>query len=227
MEEKENYFGYLYKTTIHDPEDAFDGCYYFGQKWSSHKVEQYHGSGAKLKAYVARRGSSHLETKVLGWYKDRQSLDRAEQNIIAKFMMTDPKCLNINKGGVHAEMSKETREKLAERKRKEMMGNTLTLGWHPTRETRERMSRAVKRRWDDPKYRKGQTERMSGSTNPMWGKHHTKEAREKISQKVKTANARKGRSLWWNNGKVEILQPQKPGDDFVRGRLSKTWGCRG
>ena len=79
------------------------------------------------------------------------------------------------------------------------------------------------------------SKRTSGKNNPMYGKHHSEEAKRKVSEankgndywlgkhhseesKRKISEARKGKH-WFNNGKKEIMEFECP-EGFVPGRLS-------
>lgn len=54
-----------------------------------------------------------------------------------------------------------------------------------------------------------------GLPSSMKGKHHTEEAKKKISEFMKDF-------YWWNNGIVAVRSYECPGKDFKRGRLKLT-----
>lgn len=94
-------------------------------------------------------------------------------------------------------------------------GNTYFLGKHHSDEARNKIRKASKIR-------------NTGEKNPMYGKHHTLESIQKMS------NAKKGKHLsgetkkklselhkekhWYNNGEICIRAKECP-DGFVPGRL--------
>lgn len=64
----------------------------------------------------------------------------------------------------------------------------------------------------DPAYRKKISKANKGENNGMHGKHHSEEA------KIKMSEAHKG-CHFWNNGIICKYCKESPGPDFVRGRL--------
>ena len=82
-------------------------------------------------------------------------------------------------------MSLETRAKIS----LSLIGNTRTLGRKAPQEERDRLSAAQKKRFEDPKERQKMSDVTRGEKNPMFGKHHSLETREKISK------SRMGKSL--------------------------------
>ena len=58
-----------------------------------------------------------------------------------------------------------------------------------------------------------------GKNHPMYGKHHSDEARNKIGKAMKGNTNTKG-MLWFNNGKINIMSKECP-DGFTPGRLRK------
>lgn len=61
---------------------------------------------------------------------------------------------------------------------------------------------------------------VSGENNPMYGKKFTKEHVEKIKLAY-LKNPHVNGKKWWNNGEIEVRSETKPGDEYVKGRLSK------
>jgi group I intron endonuclease len=60
---------------------------------------------------------------------------------------------------------------------------------------------------------------VSGENNPMFGKKLSEEQKQKIREKSLINNTSKG-TYWWNNGCIQIRSKEKPGDNFIRGRLN-------
>jgi hypothetical protein len=54
-----------------------------------------------------------------------------------------------------------------------------------SQETREKISQASKKCWENPEYRQKQIENSLGENNPFYGKHHSEETRKIISDKAK------------------------------------------
>lgn len=204
--------GYIYKTTIHDSEHKLDGCYYYGQKRTPYFSENYRGSGKKIKEYIRERGEEKLVCQLLEWGYSGDELNALEKKWISTGV-GDNKCLNIKKGGIYAKYKMSASEKRIVQKR--MLGNQYAKGYHHSESFKRRFSDAVSKSWKNGKH----TEKRNGKNNSMWGKTHTEETKQKISEKVLLASKRHGKQFWWNNGKRNMRGPSSPGDDFVRGRL--------
>lgn len=100
------------------------------------------------------------------------------------------------------------------------------FGKHHSAETKSKMSAASKCKhwWNNGEisvfskecpegFVKGRMFGKTGENHPMFGKHHSEEAKQKMS------DAKKGLH-WWNNGKINIRAKECP-DGFVKGRLRK------
>lgn len=82
---------------------------------------------------------------------------------------------NLKLINVGRKASEETRKKISE----SLKGNTRTLGYKHSVETKQKLSDSHKNISEET--RKKISDATRGENNPMWGKHHSKEAREKIS----------------------------------------------
>lgn len=105
-------YGYVYKTTIRNPESELNGCFYIGQKASSEVVENYYGSGPTLKKYfktVINRvkcnkihpdeaNSLGLHRDILAWANSREELDELEAGYV-NAELNNLHCLNQMTGG--------------------------------------------------------------------------------------------------------------------------------
>lgn len=52
-------------------------------------------------------------------------------------------------------------------------------------EVKQKISDAGKKRFEDPEERRKQSERLKGEKNPWYGKHHTEESKQKMSESLK------------------------------------------
>lgn len=90
-------------------------------------------------------------------------------------------------------ISDETRKKMSDAAKARMTPEYIehlrqqSTGRHPSEESRERMSESQKARWDE-KSRAMWSEKFSGENNGMFGKHHSKETKQKISEKLSGEN---------------------------------------
>jgi len=75
------------------------------------------------------------------------------------------------------------------------------------KEYREAISIRMKKMWADPEYKKKMVEIHRGlqakEKHPLWGKHHSEEAKMKIS------NAKIGKRVHWNKTKEEVFTKEK------------------
>jgi group I intron endonuclease len=60
---------------------------------------------------------------------------------------------------------------------------------------------------------------VSGEKNPNYGKKWNEEWKQKRRDETLENHPSRG-TFWWNNGKEQIRSKDKPGDDFIRGRLN-------
>lgn len=216
-------YGYIYKTTINDKDDAFNGCYYIGQKKAKEIDEKYWGSGAKLKSYISRRGTERLEREILEWSYSKDELEKAERKYIDAVWSKDIRCLNAARNTVHSEMSEEARRRNSERQRIRMLGNTYTLGYKHTPEALAKISKRAKELWQTPEYRASHKDWSKGKNNPMYGKKHTPETLAKIrrTRQKQAEEKKKAGFRWWTDGNVNKLSIESPGKNFRMGRSYK------
>ena len=124
---------------------------------------------------ILKYGWDNFETKIL---KEHLTLDEAnyyESFYIEKYQTYKPKYgYNIRKGGNNASPSEETRKKIGEAQR------------HISEKERKRRSEVRKGQKLSEETKKKISAAVSGEKHPMYGKHHTKEAKEKISEFNKT-----------------------------------------
>ena len=108
-------------------------------------------------------------------------------------------------------------------------------GQKRTEETKQKISKALtgKKYGPLPEVTKAKlSEALTGEKNPFYGKTHTKEVRQILSEKLKiTMKGRKPSNidqmkhmLWWNNGSINKRSFDCPGEKWLRGKLKKQVG---
>lgn len=113
-------FGYIYKTTIINPSSKLHNHFYIGQKQSITVVENYYGSGRKLRDYIKKhinksnfKNINSKEAESLGLHREilASAEDINELNTLeAKFVnqeLDNPLCLNLMTGGFGRVVKKE------------------------------------------------------------------------------------------------------------------------
>lgn len=105
-------YGYIYKTTIRNPESELNGCFYIGQNKSEYVVESYYGSSPTLKNYCRKYLSKSccnkilpeeaeilgLHREILAWANDADELNELEEGYVNP-ELGNPQCLNRMIGG--------------------------------------------------------------------------------------------------------------------------------
>lgn len=166
---------------------APNGKRYIGQTCQPLSVRWSHGKGYRgqtlFKNAIEKYGWDNFRHDILCVVHSKSVADLFEQHYIAKYdTFNRDKGYNLTRGGggrVGYKMSDEEREKLGNR----------TRGREVSEETRRRISESLKEgyrtgRISTPKQSQEVIERMSrertGEGNPMYGKHHSKEAAKRI-----------------------------------------------
>ena len=106
-------------------------------------------------------------------------------------------------GEANKNPSDETRKKLSEaakrnmtQERKEQLRN-IHIGSHLSDETRQKMSKSQKERWTED-MRIDWSKKFSGKNNGMFGKHHSEETKQKLSEMFSGEN-----SIWYGRKHTE------------------------
>lgn len=77
----------------------------------------------------------------------------------------------MRKSKLGKKASEKTKQKMSKAHERENLSES----------TRQKYSEEIKSRWENKEYRQKMTERMIGENNPFYGKHHTKESKERMS----------------------------------------------
>lgn len=198
---------YLYKITSLIPDKPY---YYIGIHKTRVLEDGYFGSGVALRDCIKKYGKENFRKDILGFYENYNQLCKAEEDAIQNSYVTDPWCLNLKQGGIGGELSSEVKKKISESHkrfrrehpehvesfagkkhseeyklrmaqlgRERMKGkakgsNNSNYGHYWPLERKEKLSQKVKHKYIDLGYK-----------NPMEGKHHTQEAKQKMSECAK------------------------------------------
>lgn len=166
-------YGYIYMTT-----NLIDGRQYIGQKKSSKFLhEKYLGSGKILKQAIESYGKENFKVEMLCECESKEELDEMEIYYIKfYYAQSNPHYYNICKGGQAGpggprfkghKHTDETKQKMSENRSGEKNAN---YGNH----------------WKaSDEYREFCKQKNSGTGNPMYGKKHSSDTKNKISAKNK------------------------------------------
>lgn len=189
MPRKKKKYHYIYKTV-----NLLNGKYYLGMHSSYNLEDGYLGSGKRLKYSINKHGKENHKIEILEFVDSREELKKKEKEIVNLNEIAKKECMNLQVGGGGGFSSKEHHRKCT------MAG--------------------LKSQWNDPEFikrhktRAGKTisiynriTNKKGINNPFYGKHHTKETKEKISVSNKAKAFQKGEknsqynTCWITNGK--------------------------
>lgn len=180
---------YTYKITL--LKGSLKSCYYLGLHITDDLNDGYCGSGRIIRDYYKKYGAIEGVTytkEILGFYNNQEELNQAEYELIGDLYKTDTKCLNLRAGGMQAGISNKTKDKISESTKKAMQ--------------RSEVKEKIKER-----------PILSGEDHGMYGKHHTKEAKEKI----RLSNL--GRKVW-NKGKQSSEETKQKISENRKGKTA-------
>lgn len=100
-------YHYLYKIIC-----KITNKYYFGVHSTSNLSDGYLGSGAIIKNSIKKYGSENHEKIIIVFFNDRESLFKAEKELITEDVIKDPLCMNISRGGLGGIQNKNHGKKL-------------------------------------------------------------------------------------------------------------------
>ena len=203
----------------------------------------YHGSGTIISKIYKKRPHTLKEVYLKTCYT-QEELDEWEQYYIEFYNTLSPNGYNLQEGGRGGVPSEDARRKMSKAHKGLCAGEKHPMfGKHHSEESKKKMSNAKKGK---PSHNKGkpmseETKKklseskkglLSGEKNPMFGKHHSDETKQKISkvhkgkhiseeQKKKLSSALKGRTSP-NKGKpMSEEQKKKLREANTNGKQSK------
>ena len=159
-------YRYIYKITC--TQGTWKNYFYFGQHTTKNLNDGYKGCGTKLRCYYKKYPEDFIK-EIISFHNTQEELNEAEYDIIHPYL-NDPMCLNISEGGwggSHPAWNK---------------------GMSPSQESKIKMSKGQKKRFEDINQRENarikslgnhnvenfwKTHKgyFSGKSNPMYGKN--------------------------------------------------------
>lgn len=171
-----NYIGYIYIT-----ENLLDGKRYIGKRQKSSFDASYYGSGLRLRRAIDKYGIENFKVSILKWCSSIEELNESEREFIKEYnAQKSEEFYNISEGGDWGDVSRGmTKEE------KISWGNKIRehhIGTKHSEETKRKISEARK----GVVFSKETINKMrinnAGKNNPMYGKSHSSETKEKMSQ---------------------------------------------
>lgn len=194
----------IYKTTC--TKGSLKGHYYYGQHRTNNLDDGYRGSGKIIINYL-KKYPNDTKFEIICFCNSQEELNQKEYEIIHPHLH-NKLCLNIQEGGnghriteEELTLSEETKKKMSESRRGEKNG---MYGKHHTEEVKEKCRQAHLGIPLSNEHKQKLSKAFSGNNNPMYGrvrkgelvgekngmymKHHTEEAKNKISLATKGEN---------------------------------------
>jgi len=186
MKQTESY-NFVYITT-----NLINGHQYIGDRTCTYPDEdKYLGSGTLFTLKLKEYGRENFKREILEFFSSKNEAFNAQEEYIKKFNTLVPNGYNISPmggigvSGCHSEKTKlkigiksKGRKHTEESKQKISIANT---GKIKSIETREKLSKSNKGkiRSNETRERISQSKDHRGEKNPMFGRKHTKESKEK------------------------------------------------
>ncbi len=212
-------FHYVYKVT-----NLISGKYYIGAHSTSDLDDGYFGSGIQIKNAIKKYGIENFKFEILEKFETREEAFCREAEIVTEEFVNDQQTYNMTPGGLGsivktAKWKQQVSNKLKGRVFSEEHSRKKSLA-----QTGPKNHRYGKANPNNPK--------LFGKDNGMFGKSHTLESKQLMSQnrklskieytpelKASLSNACKGK-LWFNDGNISkrFKEGEQP-SGFVKGRL--------
>ena len=175
---KKKYY-FIYKTQFED------GHYYIGQHKTNKLDDGYIGSGKGLFDFINDNPNLKYERQILCYCSTIGELNTKEQEYIGDSYKNDMLCLNMKEGGWGHEMNKKARKNISD---------GVKLAYKNNPEILTKMSKSLKGRipWnkglkasEETRIKQSEAHKgiQAGENHPMYGKHHTEETKQKMSEK--------------------------------------------
>jgi group I intron endonuclease len=159
--------------------------------------------GDKRQAFqiaILEHGFSSFAWEEIDQAENQEELNQKEKQWIAHYNSADPAYgYNGTAGGIKTVYSAETRRKMSAAMRGKKRGP-------PAEGHRQKLSEALKGKKRSPEHCRKISESKKGDKHPMFGKHHTEEAKQKISEAMKR---------YRNKGKKLVLSSEP---DIIGGK---------
>lgn len=195
---------------IYEIKNNINGKTYFGKHSTNNINDGYMGSGTLLKRAKTKYGKNNFEKIIIisGNFSLEQ-INRFEKCIIRVQKFLGKAEYNIAKGGDGGKTSEWNKEQ--RNKQREISLNI----W----KTRPEIYQNAKKLWSKHMIEQHLSGTFKGDKNGMYGKHHTKETRQIISEKVSGNKNGSFGKHWYTNGIEEAKLLECP-EGWHKGRLS-------
>lgn len=218
-------FIYLYKIT-----NTINGKIYVGIHKTKNKDDGYMGSGKIIRQAVEKYGIANFKKDVLEEFESYEKALEKEKELVNEDFLNDPNVYNIRRGG-HGGFDFINKHRLGltpeamEKKIRSMSGPRPHLvgrkGTPHTEMAKAAMSKKILEQF------------ANGRSHPkgMIGKTHSSSTRKKLSQQMKCKSSLIGKFgenhpsyglKWFNNGIEDCRSKERPGEDWVQGRIFKS-----
>lgn len=192
-----NFYGFVYLITNLKAREG-EPKLYIGRRMIKRGWQEYYGSSKSLKADIELLGKEHFLREIIGWIKDKSTLEQIEIRVLKGLdAAKNPLFYNKHIPGEKFDQtgispSEETRQKISKANKGQ---NNSNYGKRHSPEIRKKISEAVSGeknigygKRQSPEHIAKRVAKMTGENNPNYGKHPSEETRRKIAIHSKGEN---------------------------------------
>lgn len=166
-------YNYVYKLTLKQNPSIF----YIGKRSTDNENDiKYMGSGKALKFYKERYGKDCFNKEILSYWDTAEEALIEEKRLVTKDLIADENCLNrIVGGGCFDTLGYKWGPRTDEQNQK---SRESRLGIKQSDETKQKISKSIKEKWQDPEYCLAQMNGRKGK----YDKHLNKLSKDRINK---------------------------------------------
>lgn len=175
--------------TVYETTNIVNGKKYVGMHATNNIEDNYIGSGRLLKAAIKKYGKESFKKEILHVFDNFEDMAEMEKMLCNEEVMNSTEYYNLKEGGAGGVYSEEVKRKIAEKaKGRKMPKESIERGL---------VSRKKNGNW----YK-------SGEDHHMYGKSHSKEVLNRISENLKEKH-RNGHKVWNDGVSIKDLYDEE------------------
>ena len=170
--EKKKKYNYVYKLTLKNNPSIF----YIGKRSTDSENDTYMGSGKALKSYKEQYGKDCFVKEILSYWDTAEEALIEEKRLVTKELIANENCLNrIVGGGCFDTLGCKWGHRTEEQNQRNRESH---IGLKQSDETKQKRSKSIKEKWQDPEYRTAQMNGRKGK----YEKHLNKLSKERLNK---------------------------------------------
>lgn len=169
--------------------------FYIGKHSTKNLDDGYMGSGTVIKRAIKKYGIENFTKRILCFCDTQEEALKVEEFLVTPYLISREDCYNANIGGKGGSIKGKKRSEIAKQKISESLkGNQYAKGNHFTlSDARKKQISENNRKRVISQETKNKISQSKMGQQSFLGKHHSKEAKQKMSEHMK------GR-IPWNKG---------------------------